>query len=89
MGILRRVTGSSISCVHVPDTAAEPQADRCQECGSSLNLRLCATCGHVGCCESQLGHARAHALGNSHPVIYEMPAPKGFIWCYEERAYIG
>jgi uncharacterized UBP type Zn finger protein len=54
-----------------------------------MNLRLCGTCGHVGCCESQAGHARAHALGDGHPVIYQMPAPDGFVWCYEERAYVG
>jgi hypothetical protein len=35
------------------------------------------------------GHARAHALGAGHPVIYQMPAPDGFIGCYEERAYVG
>ena len=43
----------------------------------------------MGCCESQQGHARAHALGEGHPVIYQMPAPDGFVWCYEERAYVG
>ena len=89
MDILRRLAGTSTSCDHVPETPPEPQAVRCQECGSGFNLRLCATCGHVGCCESQQGHARAHALGEGHPVIYQMPAPKGFVWCYEERAYVG
>jgi uncharacterized UBP type Zn finger protein len=89
MEILRRFTHSATSCAHLPEAPPEPAADRCQECGSRYNLRLCATCGHVGCCESQLGHARAHALGEGHPVIYQMPAPTGFIWCYEERAYVG
>jgi uncharacterized UBP type Zn finger protein len=90
MEILRRLTGTSATqCEHLPESLPEPQADRCQECGSNFNLRLCATCGHVGCCESQRGDARAHARSEGHPVIYQMPAPKGFIWCYEERAYVG
>ncbi len=89
MDILRRLAGSSKSCEHVPEAPPEPQADRCQECGSGFNRRLCATCGHVGCCESQQGHARAHALAEGHPVIYQMPAAGGFVWCYEERAYVG
>lgn len=90
MDILHRPTRSSATqCEHLPESIPEPMADRCQECGSAFNLRLCATCGHMGCCESQRGDARAHALSAGHPVIYQMPAPKGFIWCYEERAYVG
>ena len=89
MDVLRRVPGATTTCDHIPHALPEPQAALCQECGSGFNLRLCASCGHVGCCESQQGHARAHALGEGHPVIYQMPAPQGFIWCYEDRAYVG
>jgi CPA1 family monovalent cation:H+ antiporter len=89
MDIIRRLVAPTAACPHVPASLPQPQADRCQECGSTFNLRLCATCGHMGCCESQQGHARAHALGEGHPVIYQMPAPDGFVWCYEERAYVG
>ncbi len=89
MDILRRITsGTAAACEHVPDSLPDAQSKSCQECGSTFNLRLCATCGHVGCCESQAGHARAHALGQGHPVIYQMPAPNGFVWCYEERRYV-
>ncbi len=77
-----------VDCPHIPAERAAPAADQCQECGSGVNLRLCATCGHVGCCESQAGHARTHALSTRHPVIYQMPAGSGFIWCYVERAYV-
>jgi uncharacterized UBP type Zn finger protein len=76
------------ACPHLPATLAEPRSDRCEECDSRVNLRLCATCGHVGCCESQAGHARDHAMGERHPVIYQMPAPNGFAWCYEEQRYL-
>lgn len=91
MDILRRITGSTSAtfCEHVPTETATPQAAGCQECGSTVNLRLCATCGHVGCCESQVGHARSHALGEDHPVIYQMPADSGFIWCYPDGRYVG
>lgn len=40
-------------------------------------------------CESQAGHARAHALTQDHPVIYQVPADSGFIWCYRDRTYVG
>lgn len=88
MDVLRRLQGATTTCDHIPDALPEPQAGRCQECGSDFNLRLCASCGHVGCCESQQGDARTHAIGEGHPVIYQMPAPQGFIWCYEDRAYV-
>jgi uncharacterized UBP type Zn finger protein len=90
MDILRsQVSPSLPACVHVPDRIAIPSGDRCEECGSRYSLRLCATCGHVGCCESQRGDARAHARASGHPVILSMPAGDGFTWCYEERAYVG
>ncbi|HEX5241201.1 MAG TPA: UBP-type zinc finger domain-containing protein [Candidatus Limnocylindrales bacterium] len=75
-------------CPHAPETIAQPSGDRCEECGSDFNLRLCATCGHVGCCESQAGHGRAHALGSGHAVILQMPAGEGFTWCYTENRYL-
>lgn len=81
-------TAYSPSCDHAPAALATPSGNRCEECGSTFNLRLCATCGHVGCCESQAGHGRAHALGENHPVILQMPAGKGFTWCYAENRYV-
>ncbi len=81
-------TTIAAACEHVPTEIAAPSGDRCEECGSDNRLRLCATCGHVGCCESQAGHGRAHALAQQHPVILEMPAGEGFAWCYAERRYL-
>lgn len=75
-------------CPHAPTQIAEPRSAVCEECGSNYNLRLCATCGHVGCCESQAGHGRAHALVAHHPVILQMPAGEGFTWCYTESQYL-
>lgn len=89
MNLPRSLGGARAACPHVPDSLAEPSGSRCEECGSGFNLRMCATCGHVGCCESQAGHARAHALGEGHPVIVSMPLGRGFTWCYEEKAYVG
>jgi uncharacterized UBP type Zn finger protein len=88
MLLLRLFSGTKTACDHVPDPLAAPAADRCEECGSGFNLRMCATCGHVGCCESQAGHARRHALTEQHPVIVSMPVGQGFTWCYDENAYV-
>lgn len=80
---------TEVRCDHVPQTIAEPRADRCEGCGSGFNLRVCADCGHVGCCESQLGHNRAHAMESGHPVILSMPVGRGsFTWCYACGSYV-
>ncbi|HSO29913.1 MAG TPA: UBP-type zinc finger domain-containing protein [Candidatus Sulfomarinibacteraceae bacterium] len=89
MDIIRELDPDRTACPHVPESLPEPSGERCEECGSTVSLRMCAACGHVGCCESQAGDARRHALGEGHPVILSMPIGRGFTWCYEERAYVG
>ena len=49
-----------------------PSARGCEEClkiGSAwLHLRLCRTCGHVGCCDNSPNrHARWHFRVTGHP----------------------
>lgn len=84
-----RTASGQLSCRHVPAERAAPRGAACEECGSTTSLRLCATCGHVGCCDSQAGHARVHAVHDAHPVIYQMPAGSGFVWCYADDRYVG
>jgi CPA1 family monovalent cation:H+ antiporter len=80
---------TQIACPHIPATIAAPSSAVCQECGSNFNLRLCTECGHIGCCESQQGHGRAHALAHHHPVIKSLPeGPGQFTWCYECDRYV-
>lgn len=92
MDLIRRAINvaptASATCEHLPADIAPPRSATCEGCGSNYNLRLCTTCGHVGCCESQAGHARAHALGEEHPVIMSLPVGRGFTWCYPERRYL-
>jgi uncharacterized UBP type Zn finger protein len=76
------------ACPHSPTEIAAPTGAVCEECGSDFNLRMCATCGHVGCCESQAGHNRVHAFAADHPVIISMPVGQGFTWCYAENRYL-
>jgi len=77
-------------CEHVPERHAEPRADACEECGSRVNLRICSTCGHVGCCDSQFGHARVHFYETGHAVMRaKTGVGRGFIWCYADNRYVG
>jgi hypothetical protein len=74
-----------------PVTARTPEG--CEEClriGSAwVHLRLCLTCGHVGCCDaSPLRHARAHAYASGHPVIRSFEPGEDWRWCYVDEAYV-
>ncbi len=69
-------------------TQVEPQAEECQECGQERSLRVCTTCGHVGCCDSSQGHAREHHEETGHEVIHELPQDDGFTWCYVCDEYL-
>jgi hypothetical protein len=53
-----------------------------------VHLRLCLTCGHVGCCDSSpLHHARNHAFGDAHPVVKSFEPGEDWRWCfYDERS---
>ena len=89
MGMMRSLLSTSDpTCEHVPAQLASPSGDRCEECGSDFNLRMCATCGHVGCCESQAGDAEAHYKSSGHEVMYAMPVGRSFTWCYQDRKYV-
>ena len=77
-----------MTCVHQPAEMAGPRSTTCEACGESRNLRACAICGHVGCCESLNAHNTAHYRDSGHPVIRSMPVADGFTWCYVCEAYL-
>ena len=43
-----------------------------------VHLRLCRSCGHVGCCDDSPN--RHEATG--HPIIEGYDPPEGWGWCY-------
>ncbi len=76
------------SCAHTDHLqAVKPRSDGCEEClrtGDEWeHLRLCLTCGHVGCCDdSKNKHATAHFHSTGHPVIESLEPGEGWRWCY-------
>lgn len=80
------------ACPHVNENASPSGhvSEHCAECNSSSSLRWCATCGHVGCCESQQGHGALHARESGHPVIRSLPlSANSFTWRSACNAYVG
>jgi hypothetical protein len=84
-------------CTHLDQiTVSElpPAVSGCEEClrnGTKwLHLRICLSCGHVGCCDdSPEKHATAHAHENSHPIIRSLEPHEEWCWCYvDEVSYV-
>jgi len=70
-----------------------PHTNGCEEClrlGTPwVHLRLCLTCGHVGCCDSSpMRHARAHAHTVEHPIVQSMEPGENWRWCYVHENYV-
>lgn len=81
-------------CVHVEQAKDLPSGKRvCEECVKTgdrwLHLRLCLTCGHVGCCDSSKNkHATKHFHTTQHPVIRSNEPGETWGWCYvDETTY--
>lgn len=79
-------------CEHAAHHAGPvtPEADVCLECVAQgdtwVHLRVCMTCGHVGCCDSSKNkHATAHARRQDHPVIRSAEPGETWAYCYEHQ----
>jgi hypothetical protein len=74
------------------DVTVPPSGTGCAEClaadGWWLHLRRCASCGHVGCCDSSPSqHASRHARSSGHPVAQSFEPGEDWFWDYTTGAY--
>jgi CPA1 family monovalent cation:H+ antiporter len=85
------------TCVHVAELPATDPApvtpDGCEEClatgGRWVHLRLCLTCGHVGCCDSSPNkHATRHNAETGHPIVRSFQPGEDWRWCYPDAAIV-
>lgn len=65
----------------------------CEEClragDTWVHLRLCRTCGHVGCCDaSRNKHATRHVHATGHPIVQSIERGEDWMWCYIDRVYL-
>ena len=64
--------------------AAEYACAECVALGDTwVHLRVCQTCGHVGCCDSSKNkHATQHFRALQHPVVISAEPGERWAWCY-------
>jgi len=80
----------STTCSHLNEIKpVTPKTDGCEEClkiGSDwVHLRLCLSCGHVGCCDSSPHkHATQHYNQTKHPIIQSFEPGEEWAYCYPD-----
>ena len=92
VGRLRKRGGPAApACSHLDQVRdVEPRTIGCEEClaigGSWVELRLCLSCGHVGCCDlSPDRHTRRHFAETDHPIIRADLPGYTWTWCWVDE----
>jgi uncharacterized UBP type Zn finger protein len=81
-------------CTHLDQIRdVAPKTDGCEECLKTgdwwVHLRMCLTCGHVGCCDSSPNrHATKHWHATSHPIVQSYQPGEDWRWCFEDDALV-
>ena len=82
------------SCSHLDQIRdVEPSAPGCEEClqmgDEWVHLRICLSCGHVGCCDnSKNRHATRHHHATTHPIIRSFEPGESWIFCYPDDLFM-
>ena len=83
------------TCTHLRSIPLEnvPRTAGCEEClrdGTRwVHLRMCMTCGHVGCCDSsEHKHATKHHHATGHPIVRSVEPGEQWGWCYVDEEMV-
>jgi uncharacterized UBP type Zn finger protein len=86
-----RVEGMNGLCEHLDQISdVAPGGDGCEEClatgGRWVHLRMCMTCGHIGCCDNSPNqHATKHHHATGHPIIQSYEPGEDWWYCYPDE----
>jgi uncharacterized UBP type Zn finger protein len=97
IGTMSSTVDLSDACEHLAEAAhraGKPPAAGCEDClkmgGRWVHLRVCLTCGHIGCCyNSPNKHATAHYHSTKHPIISSAEPGETWAWCYVHERTLG
>lgn len=90
---MKKVCSHLEATEHHRTAPIHPSGHGCVEClktgGDWVHLRLCLTCGHVGCCDdSPSRHATRHFHASSHPVIKSFEPGEDWAWCFVDEQLV-
>src|SRR5512132_3623142 len=82
-------------CSHLDQIKIEHTSKQgCEEClamgDTWVHLRLCLSCGHVGCCDSSKNkHATKHVDRKKRRLVGSIEAGEAWVWCYVDNLRAG
>lgn len=88
------MTAGEVACTHLwAIRPVRPSAPGCEDClrigGWWVHLRMCLSCGHVGCCDASPNrHATKHFRATGHPLIRSLEPGEDWIWCYIDEVFM-
>ncbi len=88
--VVRFTPAPGTACLHLDAVeTVQPSAYGCEDClrlGTTwVHLRICLSCGYVGCCDSsEQRHARAHHEEVGHPIIASHEPGERWAYCFLE-----
>ena len=88
------MTAGKLACTHLwAIQPVRPSAPGCEDClrigGWWVHLRMCLSCGHVGCCDASPNrHATKHFRATGHPVIRSLEPGEDWMWCYIDEVFM-
>jgi uncharacterized UBP type Zn finger protein len=91
---VRKEENMAKQCTHLDQIQdVTPSANGCEDClkigDTWVHLRLCLSCGHVGCCDdSKNKHATRHFHATNHPIIQSFEPGEDWIWCYIDQVML-
>lgn len=85
----------TVQCTHLTQVhdVSPNTPEGCEEClaigAEWVHLRLCLSCGHVGCCDNSPNkHATKHFHRTAHPIIRSFEPGEDWGWCYVDRLFL-
>jgi uncharacterized UBP type Zn finger protein len=84
----------STLCTHLDQIQVlATEETTCPQCVAEgdgwVHLRLCLTCGQVGCCDSSPNqHASKHAASSGHPIVGSLEPGEVWQWCFIDKAIV-
>ena len=76
--------------IHVVEPSDTAGCTECLASGDSwVHLRMCLSCGRVGCCDSSPNrHASKHAAAQGHPIAASFEPGEDWAWCYADEVML-
>jgi hypothetical protein len=86
----QKLLGTSRQCSHTDQIQDVGRgSEGCEQCialgDTWVHLRMCMTCGQVGCCDSS---KNKHADGAGHPIARSVEPGQDWMWCYVDEKLV-